>query len=283
MNDKLYIGGSFGVSIVNYQKHSIYRENDITGNKNNNFDYSTFDETSTTKGAGISAKLGIIFKPADMIRLGLALHSPVFYGLKDTYHSSMATHTENYVPGLVTVNSQLFTGDPLLIYKYNHVSPWKATLSGSYVIREIEDVTKQRGFISADIEYINYRSSSYQVTDQTTSGNDYYKGVNSTIHDIYKGNLNYRLGGELKFNTIMVRAGVSYYGSPYKEKELKAGRTYFSGGLGYRDQGMFIDLTYVYAMNKDVNFPYRLSDKANTFAAIKGTGGNALLTVGLKF
>jgi hypothetical protein len=36
-------------------------------------------------------------------------------------------------------------------------------------------------------------------------------------------------------------------------------------------------------MTNDVNFPYRLPDKANTFAAVKGTGGNIAVTAGFKF
>jgi hypothetical protein len=55
-----------------------------------------------------------------------------------------------------------------------------------------------------------------------------------------------------------------------------------SGGIGYRNHGMFIDLTYAYTMNKDVNFPYRLNDVPNTFATTKNNRGNLLLTVGFK-
>ena len=46
---------------------------------------------------------------------------------------------------------------------------------------------------------------------------------------------------------------------------------------------MFVDLTYVHNFNKDVDFPYRVSDKANTFAEQTGGRGNALLTMGFKF
>jgi len=70
--------------------------------------------------------------------------------------------------------------------------------------------------------------------------------------------------------------------SPYNDKELKGSKMFISGGLGYRDAGFFVDLTYIYGIQKDVNFPYRLPDKANTFAAVKGTGGNIMLTVGIK-
>ena len=57
---------------------------------------------------------------------------------------------------------------------------------------------------------------------------------------------------------------------------------FISGGLGYRNAGFFADLTYVHGIQKDVNFPYRLPDKANTFANTKSNGGNVMLTVGFK-
>jgi hypothetical protein len=282
MNDKFYLGGSLGLSIVNYQRNSVFKEFDPSNINNNYFNSSVFDQQFSTKGVGVNLKLGMIVKPVDNIRLGLALHSPTFYALKDTYTASMTNDLENYVVGVRTVNLQTLTGDPSYLYKYDYVSPWRGMISASYVFREIEDVTKQRGFISADVEYVNHKASTFTVADDGTS-DTYYKTVNSTIDDIYKGAVNFKLGGELKFNTIMARAGYAFYGNPYTDPELKANRNFISGGVGYRDKGIFIDLTYVYAVNKDVQFPYRLADKANTFATIKGRGDNAILTVGFKF
>ena len=80
----------------------------------------------------------------------------------------------------------------------------------------------------------------------------------------------------------MNRLGFAYYGYPYEDGAFKAGRKIFSGGLGYRDRGVFIDLTYVHSITSDVNFPYRLEDKANTFAEIKNKVGQILLTFGFK-
>ena len=56
-----------------------------------------------------------------------------------------------------------------------------------------------------------------------------------------------------------------------------------AGGFGYRNKGIFIDLTVAQTFNKDVNFPYRLADKANTFATLKNQRTNVLLTFGIKF
>ncbi len=280
-NDKFYFGGSLGVPVVNYRRTSTLTESDISGNTDNDFDYSSLRETYTTKGIGLNAKLGMIFKAAESVRLGLAIHTPTIYGLKDTYSGEMKTNTEKYA-GLQNVTTETFTNNRASQYEYDLMSPWKILVSASYVFREVAEVTKQKGFISADVEYINYKGSSYQSASTDNSDNSYYEDVNKTIDDIYKGSINAKVGGELKFNTFMVRGGYAYYGNPNKENELKASRSYISGGLGYRNKGIFVDLTYVYGMQKGVNFPYRLTDKANTFATIKGSSSNVLLTVGFK-
>ena len=78
----------------------------------------------------------------------------------------------------------------------------------------------------------------------------------------------------------MFRLGVSYYGNPYKNETASLYKV--SGGVGYRNKGVFVDLTYVYSINKDVNYPYLLQDKPNAAATIKNNAGNIIATVGFK-
>ena len=157
----------------------------------------------------------------------------------------------------------------------------------SYVLREIEDVTRQRGFLTADIEYVSYPMSSY-FTDDDNGYNDpeteqYLKTLNNAIDKAYKGAFNFRAGGELKFTTLMVRAGVAYYGNPYQGlHEEKGSRLNLSGGLGYRNKGFFIDATYVHSVTKDVNIAYRLQNSPYYNADLRNTGGKIFLTVGFK-
>jgi len=284
MDDKLYIGGSLGIPIVSYEKKSLLRETDATGINDNYFDFSEMSEKLTTKGVGLNLKLGVIVKPADLVRLGFTVHTPTWYSLEDKYQATMAVNTENYrtTPGTVTVSSEIFTNDQTPKYSYDLTTPWKFMLSGSYVLREIEDVRKQKGFLTADVEYVTYTSNRFRSAEDASTDDNYYKGLNEVVKQYYKGAFNFRVGGELKFTTIMTRLGFAYYMSPYNDKELKGSKMFISGGLGYRDAGFFVDLTYIHGIQKDVNFPYRLPDKANTFAAVKGTGGNIMLTVGIK-
>ena len=284
-NDKFQFGFSVGIPIMNYSSSSTFTENDTSSNKTNGFDSFKYTDDYTTKGAGINAKIGIIFKPVERIRIGLAVHTPTYMvSLKDVRTTSLNVNTENYA-GIASVTSQTFTNGQPGESKYSMLTPLKVMISGSYVLREIEDVRKQKGFITADIEYINHKGSNFYSGNEapTTDEKQYYKDLNAVVKDQYKGNFNFRLGGELKFNTIMARLGFAYYTNPYKDAELKAHKTLVSGGLGYRNKGIFIDLTYVYAMSKDVNFPYRLEDRANTFAIVNNNRGNIVASVGFKF
>ncbi|MGI8635104.1 MAG: OmpP1/FadL family transporter, partial [Segetibacter sp.] len=70
MDDKFYVGGSLGIPIVSYNRITSFRESDPSGNTNRDFSYFQHNDTLSTKGFGINARLGIIFKPVEFVRLG---------------------------------------------------------------------------------------------------------------------------------------------------------------------------------------------------------------------
>jgi hypothetical protein len=286
-HDKWYIGGSLGIPIMNYSRNMTFTESDATGNTNNDFGFSTYNEIYDSKGVGINAKLGAIFRPINSWRIGLAVHTPTLYAITDNISAKMVTNTDKYNssnPEISVTSAALdqATGTNPGMVKYDLVSPWKFIVSGSYVFEESEDVTKQRGFVTADIEFVTNNGSHFNSADNT-SDNNYFSSVNSTIKSYYKSSFNFRLGGELKFNSIAARAGVAYYMNPYRQSELKADRLILSGGIGYRNKGVFIDLTYVQDFTRDLNFPYRLAENANAFASLKESIGSIFMTVGFKF
>ena len=284
-NDKVYVGASIGVSFLSYDRTSIFDEADATTNANNKFDFATFTENLSTNGAGFILRAGVIYKPVEFVRLGLALHSPGLITLTDKYNSSILTNTEAYKGGL-SQTSEFLTGSANAEFKYNLVTPYKIIGSISYVLREIEDVKKQKGFLTADVEYINYKASSFKELDADRDNSaivSYLDQLNNAIDKAYKSTFNFRAGGELKFTTLMVRLGAAYYGNPYKNLVGEKGSKFqASGGLGYRNKGFFVDLTYIHTFGKDVHTPYRLDSGFTPIAKIKGNTGNAVLTVGIK-
>ncbi len=283
-NDKWYWGASLGIPFVFYGSDMKFIESDTSSNTNNHFARFEYNDNFKTVGVGINARFGLIYRPKEYIRLGLAIQTPSFMTLEDSRNTDMTVQLENPVHN-ATVSSKFFNNNETGKSKYGQMSPFKASISASYVFREVENTKKQRAFITADVEYVNHRGSRFSSDNEnpTDAEKAYYKGLNSVVKGEYKGNFNFKLGGEVKFNTIMGRLGFAYYGSPYKDKQLKANRTLLSGGIGYRDKGIFLDLTYVHAISKDVSFPYRLEDRANTYASLKNTRGSIIATIGFKF
>lgn len=287
IKDKLHFGVSFNVPFFTYQKDQTYREEDASGNTNNDFSYFEYKENYRTTGLGFNAKLGMIFRPVEKWRIGLAVHTPTFSSMTDRISSSLTANTENYTvyPQPATKTSDELKGNSNAgNYRYNMTSPYRLLGSVSFVINEVKEVKQQKGFVTADVEYVNYRGTRYHADDATNVDDvRYYDELNNTIKNRYKGAMNLRLGGELKFKTVMTRLGFAYMGSPYATKELKGSRMLLSGGLGYRNKGMFVDLTYVHALINYSHVPYWLADKANVVADGRNSRGNIVLTFGFKF
>jgi hypothetical protein len=284
-NGKIYLGGSINVPLSFFKQNITYQESDASSDQHNDFNYSTFTQDHSLNGAGLNGRFGIIYRPENSLRLGLAFHTPSFMSFTDKLSAAITTDTEDYA-GVQTSKSSDFSNGVSEV-KYNEITPYKIVASAAYVFKEVENVKLQKGFLSADIEYVNHRGSRFLQQTGDDGGDpsidDYYSSLNDVIKSYYKGAFDFRVGGELKFSPLAVRLGAAYYGSPYDDKTLKASRFMVAGGIGYRNYGMFIDLTVSEIFNKDVSFPYRLNDKANTFAMLKNQRTNVLLTVGIKF
>jgi len=280
--DRLFVGGGITFSQLKYDRTSTYRETDAT-KAANNFNYFETQETLLTEGIGVGLNLGIIVRPIDQIRIGAAFHSPVFYNMEDLYTTTITTDVEGYQgQSVLTQSSRDFNNGEAGSFQYDFTNPMRLMFGISYIFQEVEDVKKQRGFISADVEFLNYGKSKFN-TGSLTNGINYLQEVNNAIKDQYRSAMNFRVGGELKFNTVMVRAGYNYMGNAYQSTVLKGTQSSISGGLGYRNRGYFIDLTYVHRMVKDATFPYRLDNGFFAPGFVKGTNGNVVLTLGMKF
>jgi hypothetical protein len=283
-NEKFMWGATLGVPLVSYESNTVFNEKDTSANRTNNFNSFSYNDNFKTTGAGLNLKLGLIYRPKEYIRLGLAVHTPSYMALTDSRRATLHTELENPVKSF-DVKSDVFTNDQRGESKYIQQSPWRALISAAYVFREVEDVTRQRGFLSADVEYVNHSGGRFKSDqqEQTSDEKIYYDQLNSVVKNIYRGNINVRVGGEIKFNTIMGRLGFGYYGNPYKDAPSNANKMTLSGGLGYRNKGFFIDVAYVHLITKDFDIPYRLENAQTTYAELKQQRGNAVLTFGVKF
>jgi len=276
-NDKVFLGGSIGLPILRYGATRQYTEQDPTTNANG-FDAAWFDDDLITKGVGINVKAGVVIKATDNIRVGFAAHTPTFYSLSDSYFATAGANLDQGSNGDKEVSSKE------LVYDYNLQTPYKLMGSFAVLFGNVHDVSTQRGFLSGDVEYINYASSKFRTTSDNGGDDGYFSNLNSAVGNAYKGAVNARLGAEVKFNPIAVRLGGAYYGNPYNNIAGEDGNiTQVTGGLGFRNKGFFIDLGYVHSLGKDVIFPYRLNNQSlMNNANIKSTNSRVLLTLGFK-
>ena len=112
--------------------------------------------------------------------------------LKDTRTTTLTSNLENPVSNYSS-SSTMFTNNQPGESRYSLNTPWKAIISASYVFREIENVRKQKGFISADIEYLRHRGSRFSSGNETPTIAEkaYYKSLNEVVKTNYKGTINF--------------------------------------------------------------------------------------------
>ncbi len=266
--DQLLLGATIGIPIINYSRSSTYSESAI-GADSTGFNSYTYNETLNTSGSGINLKLGMIYKPSEYFRFGVAIHSPTYYTLHDDFSKAITSDistapagTNPYSPSSVSL--------PL---DYNLTTPWRAILSATAFLGT-------HGFITADYEYVDYSSASFgfdpsYALAQTQS--------NSDIKSNLQAASNFRVGIEGRItNFFSLRAGYSFMGSPYKSNSTTSNT--ISGGFGFRFDHWYLDAALAHTTYNgieqpyptDGSFPVPLATLANSF-------NNASLTVGFKF
>lgn len=281
--EKLLIGATIGIPSVNYSRDVTLREEDASGNPDNDFDNFEYREALSTKGTGINLKLGFIYNVTSNFRAGVAFHTPTFFALNDIYSRSVVSNTENFktflngtTPG-GDINPITRVDAPVNEYSYGLVTPWRAVVSGAGIIGK-------RGFISLDYEFVDYSSTRYLFEDI----NSYQESeINNGIKNMYKGASNIRLGGEVRFDMVMMRLGFGYYGNPYQDASRGSERITASAGMGVRFDNVFIDLGFMHTAATNVENPYVAVYPNEIIAApdatVKQGFNNIALTLGFKF
>jgi hypothetical protein len=268
--EKLNVGATFGVPFVNYKLEGNYEESDPQ-NAVDYFDKLTYTEYLSTNGVGINVKLGLQYKMSQAVRLGAAFHTPTFMTLTDSYSNTLQYgYTDGNGPSAGEVqNSPDGTND------YRLRTPWRAILSSAVLI-------KKYGFISADVEFVDYANSRFNLTSNISNNETQLaeREVNADLRRAYKQAVNVRVGGEAAIDKMRLRAGVNLLGNPNQGKtEVKMA---YTAGIGVRTANYYVDLGYRHSSSKGLISPY--SDTVNPQVADLTSDGNEfLMTVGFRF
>lgn len=307
LNDRVYLGLTFGMKDVNYKGYSEYREN-----FNNAGGVLVRDERKVT-GSGFDITAGVIVRPVaeSPFRIGAYVKSPTWYDLTTSNATGLV-----YAQG--TTNKESYISNS---YDFKMWTPWKFGFSLGHTIGN-------NIALGATYEYENYAN----INSRVNNGGyyDYYydqyyessipdKNMNAHTKEVLKGVSTLKLGVEYKpVSNVALRAGYNYVSAMYVNDAQKdpglvsLGTSYASTtdytnwgainrltlGVGYQVKKFNIDLAYQYSAQKGSFAPFSnvrdisIPSGATTVTAesniasntdVKNNRSQLLLTLGYRF
>lgn len=271
-NDQLYLGASIGIPILDYTEQTTLAEEISGGGNAQGINKYKVASRQTDRGAGINAKIGVIYQPVNFLRLSAAIQTPTYFSrISDTYTREMTSYWPNN-----TLSSD-YTNN----YRFALSSPFRFNVGTSFIINK-------RAFISAEYEFNDYGMATLYANDYNFANeNEDIRSNFGTCHTL-------RIGGEISLTPkFMLRAGYNLKTSPYLKSNdasdltaVTAPAHYGSIGFGYHSNFMFFDIAYVLRYSKDNYTLYTTNSIANgysTTAQIKNTTHRIVATIGCKF
>ncbi len=260
---KLYVGATLGINKID--SYSTYEHTELD-DENIIFDFYnfTYRDVVEATGTGYAFKLGVIYKPIDMLRLGFAFHTPTVYRLDEYYYDDIRSEFDNY-------DYYTWENEPFR-FSYTLTTPLRAMAGAALQIGKL-------GMVSADYEFVDYRMARFS---RASDDYDYYV-ENQDIKNIYDIAHNLRLGAELRMNTLYMRAGYAVYGSPFVKGEDNEDnfQSVYSAGIGLRQRNFSFDVSYALRTNKQMYFMY--NHPAINPAEITYTRHLVTATLGFRF
>ncbi|MBC7425046.1 MAG: hypothetical protein H7321_00820, partial [Bacteroidia bacterium] len=194
---KIYIGGSLFISSVRYIEDNDFKETDNKPASSKDIKSISLNQYIKTNGTGLGARIGIIGKLNENIRIAYSFQSPVSHTLKDIYSYQIDATFDpgasyNSGPAVSPATSKSQQNN----YSYRISTPSRNTLS-------IALLDKKIGFLSGDVEFVNYKQAKLSPVVQGDNFND----DNKLIKTIYKNAVNLRVGAEIISDIFRFRAG----------------------------------------------------------------------------
>jgi hypothetical protein len=271
---RINIGLSVGVPFGTFEETKTYTETDPENNVPA-FNGLSYTENLNTSGLGLNFKFGFIYKLDKILRLGGAIHSPTWFRFTDDYSTSM---TYSFIDGA----PQTFSYDsPAGNFRYKISNPWRAVGS----IGSIYNLGVVKGFVNADIEYVDYSSANYNGTAYSSDPGEaiYTNELNRDIQNKLASSTNIRLGTELAYQSLRLRVGYSWEQSPFNADDFYNNRLSF--GLGIREDRFFIDLGIRISERAEGYNPYVVLDQVglDPLVNINSSRTKGAITLGFKF
>ena len=322
ISDRVYLGFNLGLPTARYRYSESFYETAIDPDQflisyddgyDTRFLSGSYYYQYLAEMAGIYAKVGVIFRPMDGVRLGATFQTPTAYTISEVWQYSTSTSFDDdyYNDGVTSPQGE---------YSYMLRSPYRASFGAAFTFGS-------KGFVSVDYELADYSVMRFRAIHEDRMAEDTFLAQNWTNKYFAGVSHAIRLGGELKLTPEWaLRGGYSVTTSPERWwtgvdgmkvtaddyaadfnqylsriKTLVTPHYYgdrtqsVSGGLGYSSPGSFfmdvaVRMTRYPAMTFAPYYDYASYDSYGTQAYVEAPRiltrrdlWNASLTLGWRF
>ena len=293
--DKLYLGASVGLMSFRQERQNEYRETYIYPQEHIDLingggfffpvengpvtvdyvDNIRLTEVQEVNGTGINANLGLIYRPTEALTVGVSFLTPTIFSVEERNYFDLGTD----IRGLQENDSAAFEPQANFLAQgnegvltYTLKTPARVGVGASYFFEKY-------GFLTADVEYVRYPG--YRFSSSEGGASEVISATNQGIESVYQSTVNYRVGGEFRYNVLRLRLGYAMFMDPtdFQDDPLNRNRQSISGGVGVITSSFFADLAVTSSRFDTDARPYGGAD----FYSQTNNLTNVLLTLGFNF
>lgn len=273
ISNVFFVGATVSVTDLNYDVRTYYDEDFGSNEASNKSDHLYLDNYSSLDGTGYGFNLGVIVRPVNFLRFGVAYNSPTWYKMTNYYNAEAGAFVYNYYSNKVNPEGNDKNMDRTAWTPDNVYTEYKLRSADKFLFSAAA-IIGQTALISVDYELTNYKGMRLSDRDGYAQDDD-----NSLIKGDYRWAGMLKAGAEVKVTPqFAVRVGTAWQNSPVQdhmkytsdgvisEVSVSGTRTvysvdhsvnYYTLGLGYRfTPNFYVDLAAVYRMQKEEVYPF---------------------------
>ncbi len=272
VSDRVYVGFNVGLPTARYRYSESFYESAVNpdlfpiqfddegGTYTTYFLRGMYNYKYNAEIDGIYAKVGVILRPVDGLRIGASFQTPTAYTVSETWQNYAST----------TFDDPFYDDEetsPAGEFSYSLRSPYRASFGLAYAFGK-------QGVLSVDYELADYSVMRFSDVHRDSMGyDDGYRAENMTCKNFAGLAHNIRVGAEWKLTPeFAVRAGYTLATSPERYWTDSAGQTitadsYMSDFYSYTDRIVHLTTPHYYGdRTQSVSFGLGYSSPGSFFA-----------------
>ncbi|MDR0757650.1 MAG: hypothetical protein LBF85_07385 [Tannerella sp.] len=271
ISDIVFLGLTVNITDIDYRLAS--RHHDTFAGRNSENDYLTLENSLETEGTAYSANLGVIVRPINALRFGVAYNSPKWYKMTDYFLATGESYVASY-SDQPKMKAETPADHSIADYALQTPGRWIFSVAG---------VIGNTALVSFDYELTDYKTMRLGSYD----GEDFsFETDNSIINKDFGMAKTVKAGVEIKpASRLALRAGYMQQSNPMtgnltdesKQTEVfTAGTTphyttvaaptrHYTAGVGYRlSPNFYMDMAYIHRVQKEKLYTFSPIEKADS-------------------